>query len=60
MKAKEYSVMEMAVEQGVMWGWQHAHKHNDNPDKEEIKAAITHDVMNEIYVWFDFLEESDE
>lgn len=60
MKAKEYSVMEMAVEQGVMWGWQHAHKHNANPDEEEIKAAITHDVMNEIYVWFDFPEESDE
>lgn len=59
MKAKEYSVMEMAVEQGVMWGWQHSHKHNDNPDEEEIKAAITHDVMMSICGWFDF-EESDE
>ena len=56
MKAKEYDVLEMAVEQGVMWGWQHAHKHNPEPSEAEIKERIVNDVMNEICGWFDFKE----
>ena len=54
MRAKEYILMEEAVEQGVMWGWQHAHKHVEHPEPEAIKEQIVNDVLNEICARFDF------
>ena len=53
-KAKEYAVLEMAVEQGVALGWNHAHKHVDSPLAEAIQDQIVQDVLNEVCEWFDF------
>lgn len=48
MKANEYRLLDECVEQGIMWGWQHAHKHVDNPGEHAIKDHIHRDVMNEL------------
>jgi hypothetical protein len=54
MKAKEYHLIAKCVETGVMFGWNRAHKHDENPDPEAVRDAIEHAVMNEICEWFDF------
>jgi len=54
MRAKEYDVLEMAVGQGVTFGWSRAHKHIDKPEPEAIQDAIRDDVLNAICEWFDF------
>lgn len=60
MKPKEYNVLAMCVETGVMSGWYRAHKHNDAPDPEAIRHAIEQAVLNEICEWFDFEEIRDD
>ncbi len=54
MKAKEYLVLEMAVERGVEWGWRRAHKHADHPSNDILRSQITEFVLTEICEWFDF------
>jgi hypothetical protein len=54
MRAKEYDVLVMAVEQGVALGWNHAHKHVEKPDAEAIQAKIVDDVTTAICEWFNF------
>ena len=56
MRAKEYDVMERAVEEGVAMGLRHAYKYNPKPDETAIRDAIVQDVMNSICEWFDFTE----
>ena len=53
MKPKTYPILVDAVENGVKYGYHRAHKHNDNPDREEITDAIISAVLNEIFEWFD-------
>jgi hypothetical protein len=60
MRAKEYAVLEMAVEQGVTLGWQHAHKHVDSPGESAICDQIVSDVLNEICEWFTFADAPEE
>jgi hypothetical protein len=52
MRANEYLVLEMAIEQGVDLGFNRAHKHTDQPTPEQIKDAIHHAVLNEVCEWF--------
>ena len=49
-----YRVMSDAVERGVAYGWQRAHKHTDKPDETAILSAIEEAVTNEMceYFWF--------
>jgi len=58
MKAREYNLIAQCVENGVMLGWNRAHKHNENPDPDTIRDAIEVAVLNEICEWFDFDEET--
>ncbi len=53
MKPKVYPVLEMAVEDGVVYGINRAFKYSDNPTREEIMAQVTDSVMNSICEWFD-------
>lgn len=53
LKPKTYPILVDAVENGVKYGYQLAHKHNDNPDCEEITDAIIFAVLNEICEWFE-------
>lgn len=53
MRAREYAVLDRAVEEGVAYGWVRAHKHTDSPTKDELLAHIEQAVMTEICEWFD-------
>jgi len=59
MKPKSWKILEMAIDQGVEYGWARAHKHNANPSAEEIKAAIKNALDTEMFEWFDFPELKD-
>jgi hypothetical protein len=52
--------MEMAVADGVELGWNRAHKHNDEPEPEQIQASILDAVTAQICEWFIFEGESDD
>jgi hypothetical protein len=54
MKPKTYPILIDAVENGVKYGYHRAHKHNDNPDQDQITDAIISAVINEICEWFEF------
>lgn len=53
LRPKTYPILVEAVENGVKYGYHRAHKHNDNPDRDQITDAITNAVINEIFEWFD-------
>jgi len=56
MVAKPYPILCRAVEVGVTYGWQRAHKYTDTPDATAIKDAIEQAVLNEVCESFDFPE----
>jgi hypothetical protein len=56
-RARVYPLMREAVEVGVAYGWQRAHKHVDNPTPEAIKEAIVQAVMTEISERFSFSDD---
>jgi len=47
-KANIYKILERAVEAGIAYGWNHAHKHSDTPGEEKIKEELERAVMSEI------------
>lgn len=54
MKAKEYNLIVQCIETGIMLGWNHAHKHNSQPEDHHIRDQIEQAVLNEICEWFNF------
>jgi len=56
MKAREYRLIEMCLENGLAYGFSRAHKHTDSPSKEQILDAQRDAVMLEIGEWFVFEE----
>jgi hypothetical protein len=54
MKVRAYPVLCRAIEDGVAYGWQRAHKHLDAPDAQTIEEQIVTAVVNEICHYFDF------
>ena len=54
MKPKPLAVLEMCIENGIERGWRVAHKHNDTPNENVIKDAISTCITQELYDWFDF------
>jgi hypothetical protein len=56
MKAREYRLIEMCVEQGLRHGHNRAHKHSLHPSEEQIFDAQRDAVMLEIGEWFVFEE----
>jgi hypothetical protein len=57
MKPKFRNVLEMALEEGVRFGWNRAHKHNPEPDVDAAADAIVSEIMNSLDSWFNFEEE---
>lgn len=57
MKAREYDLIQMAVEDGVEIGYARAYKHTDDPSEYEIKDHLQREVMNSICEWFDFQDQ---
>ena len=56
MKPKFRNVLEMAIEQGVKYGYSRAYKHIENPSEGAIIDSIVEQVMNSLDEWFDFEE----
>lgn len=52
MSPKFYEVLEMAIEQGVSYGYERAFKYQDDPSPDHIKAVIAENVMTSIHEWF--------
>ena len=57
MKPKIHKVLEIAVEQGVSYGYRRAHKHIENPTEGAIIDSIVEQVMNSLNEWFEFEDE---
>jgi hypothetical protein len=57
MKPNFRKVLEMALEEGVRYGYNRAHKHVENPTEGAIIDNIVEQVMNSLYEWFDFEDE---
>lgn len=49
-----YRVVAEAVEAGVAYGWNRAHKHTDEPFPEDTRRAIADAVMSELCEWLKF------
>lgn len=54
MKPKFREVLEMAILEGVRFGYRRAHKHVENPAEGVIIDSICENVMDCIYEWFEF------
>jgi hypothetical protein len=59
MKPKTHLVLEMAIKQGIDYGWMRAHKHTDKPNENLVKQEIETEITNAVYEWFDMEEEDD-
>lgn len=59
MHARTYSVLSMAVEDGVNYAWGKAHKHSDDPTEEQVKSAMIDAVLSSIGDWFIIDDEDD-
>ena len=47
-KANVHEIISRAVEEGIAYGWQRAHKHTDEPGEEFVKSEIETAVMSAI------------
>jgi len=54
MKPNFHKILEMAVEQGVSYGYRRAHKHIENPTEGAIIDNVVEQVMNSLDEWFNF------
>jgi len=59
MKPRAHHVLEMAIKQGIDYGWARAYKHTDTPDEDLVKQEIESHIWNEIHEWFDMENEND-
>lgn len=60
MKPNFRKVLEIALEEGVRYGYNRAHKHIENPTEGAIIDSIVEQVMNSLDEWFDFEEETND
>ena len=58
MKPKLLPVLEQCIESGIQIGLNRAYKHNESPSHDVIADHIGREIMNQIYEWFDFDEET--
>ena len=54
MRPKTYTILERAVEEGIQYGWNRAHKHTDKPEPEQMRYEIAAAVMLAIDEVFEF------
>jgi len=54
MQVNSYAVLVRAIEEGVAYGWNRAHKHTNKPGEEKIREEIENGVTNAISEYFDF------
>ena len=59
MKPKLHLVLELAIKNGIDYGWNRAHKHTDTPSEDLIKQEMEEAIWHEIYEWFDMETDDD-
>jgi hypothetical protein len=59
MKPKFKEVLEMAIQEGISYGYRRSHKHVDHPSEGAIIDNITEGVMHTLHEWFDFYEDKE-
>jgi hypothetical protein len=57
-KINAYKVIDDAVDRAIRYGYQRAHKHNDDPSENQIIEEIQRAVMNELCELFVFDSET--
>lgn len=59
MKPRLRNVLEMALEEGVRFGWNRVHKYAEGtPDIDAAADVIVDAIINSLDEWFDFDDES--
>ena len=53
MKPKFRAVLEMAIEEGVRFGYRRAFKHNPEPHEDSIADCIVTEIFNSLDTWFE-------
>lgn len=53
LKPKSYPILLQAVEEGVLHGYNRAHKHVDRPDEILLVDSIVKYTMESILEWFE-------
>ena len=51
---KTYDIIQKAVEEGLEFGWNRAHKHEDLPCKEVIMEHLVQNIMDSLDEIIDF------
>jgi hypothetical protein len=59
MKPKFRAVLEMAIEEGVRYGYQRAFKHNPEPHVDTITDTIVTEIFNSLDTWFDDINDTE-
>lgn len=59
MKPRFRNVLELALEQGVRYGYNRAYKYVENPSIDMIVENIVQEAMNSIDTWFEFEENNE-
>jgi hypothetical protein len=54
MKANYYEILQHAIEIGIEYGWNRAHKHTDEPIKEHLLSEIENGIWENIHNYFNF------
>jgi hypothetical protein len=58
MKPKPRAILDRCIENGIAFGWAHAHKHTDTPQPQHIQQEIEHAIWLEIDEFFSFEDEA--
>lgn len=53
LKPKVYPILLQAIEEGVLHGYNRAHKHVDKPDEILLVETIVRSTLEAILEWFD-------
>ena len=57
LRPRTFKVLEQAVHDGVVLGWNRAFKHDENPSPDMIQDTIRANVLQQIDEWFLFDDE---
>ena len=53
MKPRFRAILEMAIEEGVRFGYKRAFKHVENPHEDTITDTIVTEIFNSLDTWFE-------
>jgi len=59
MKPKFRAVLEMAIEEGVRYGYTRALKYNPEPHTDSITDSIVTEIFNSLDTWFDDVNDNE-